>query len=403
MKKSLKTGIHDDYENKSELKNILGVNIMKRRKRKNEIGSNHLNHDLGPESEENGKQFIKLKKQIKKSKLICKKCKIRLLSKNNKNQKLFSNLDFKNELIQMEPIIKNKNIVYQNYQILYEVQQNSLEMMREYISEFPVKKFKIKIKKTNKLFNLFKILKQILFDKLPTQSDISKLTNVEQNLLLLVVKKKKFYDYENAEISLQYFQKLINNPVPKRPEENMKLIIKSSFKTIKHYFEELCYNKLKSTMYPKYYTHKVLSVFDYAFHGYYFGDTSVKINQSIEKFFYPRKIISPFDTSAKLISKTISKLYLNLIGMSQLFVHDLFYFLDNYFLVDFKFNLLKKIQKLCMDWSSKLEKESSENVLKDIQESFRKNPKIKLFWTIGEVTLAINQVKGFLNNQSVKT
>ena len=38
-----------------------------------------------------------------------------------------------------------------------------------------------------------------------------------------------------------------------------------------------------------------------------------------------------------------------------------------------------------------------------MRESVRKNPKIKLFWTIGEVTLAINQVKGFLNNQSVKT
>jgi hypothetical protein len=344
-----------------------------------------------------------MRTKIKHNKFICKKCKCQLLVEFEKNENTNSENGRKNILLMKHSESPMKNSVYKNPDLIKEVQENSLEMLEEYISENPVKKFKAKIKRDNKMYNMFRILKKILFNNLPTKTEMEKISPLEEQLLLLIIKKKKFYQYEKANISLEYFKKMIKNPNTKRPEENMKIVIKSSFKTLKHFFKELCYKKLKSHMFDQYYKNSVLSSSEYAFYGYYFGETSVKINQEIEKFFCPRKIVDSSNSSAKLISKTISKLYLNFIGLSKPFVHDLIYFLDNCFLNEFKAKLLMKIQNLCLNWSKILENQSPEYLLLEIQKMFQKNPKIKLFWTIGEITSAIKEVKDILNLSKINS
>jgi hypothetical protein len=334
--------------------------------------------------------------QVLKSKQICKKCKGKLLRRRIQKNKITFGM-FKKKKVDRRSLKDSlENKVYVNQEIIKKYQEDNFANLNLFFVQFKENLRKNKINEDNSLKNFSNVLIKILCAKNIDFNDLQALTKNEITILFYIIKKKKFNGFEHPELSISFFNKLNKKPIYKKSEENMKYIIKKAFKFLQNYFKNHLFAKLKIYLRNEFKNLKELSEFEYAFFGFYFGSLAKKINQSIEKFFTPRNSNSLISKKKKLISKTVSRLYLSYLKMSKVFIKDLIYYLDNFLVQETILRIEEKVFSMCINWDQIIKTYGWDHLLAQVKFNFEDNPKTKVLWSLLEVKLAIKEVKEFM-------
>lgn len=171
-------------------------------------------------------------------------------------------------------------------------------------------------------------------------------------------------------------------PSPKRFEENIKFVFKITFK------------KLKSNLLKKNHISFYSKKFDHKFYDYYFGQTAVDLNVSIEEFY------DPLNNKGAL--KTLNNEYLKLVFKSEIFRNDFVQYLSNDGLVkDYHYNIRRKVRQLLAKFDLTRKSDDIDSVKKcviNIQQYFRMNRQCKLPWSNTEIVTAIQSFLYALNS-----
>jgi hypothetical protein len=281
--------------------------------------------------------------------------------------------------------IFNKNITHKQFKI---DKETVIKITNEL---FPLKSSRLLVK-CKILENLNKILNSLLLNEPISESIIFSLSNVEDECLKLFLLRKKMIQNKDEPITQAVFNQIYQNPKSKRIEENLKFIFKKLVRFLQEVFKRKVYPYVQEDLLPEYAQMKEPMRFEYAFYGYYFGKVALQINHRIEKFFHPRNKRNSLDQNNKFISKTISKLYVKYVSMSPLFVRDLSMYLRHGLLLEIRHTIINKVNRMCLNWESKLAKNGSDWLLHWIQNNFQNNTKCKQAWSLQEVSLAKDQI-----------
>ena len=290
----------------------------------------------------------------------------------------------------------SENEVYASTRLLTVFQRESVADLKAFFEE---RRRKIKtgqLRKGNQLGRFKNVLSKIFLAQPVDDFDLQFLSENEKKLLTFIIKKKKFNGWETCDFSAAWVNGLNRDATPKKSEENMKYVIKKALKFLQGYFKAHVYGGLKKHMREKFTQPEGLTALEYGFYGYYFGCLSRKINQSIEKFFAPRNPKPTCSGKAKLISKTVSRLYLSYLKMSPSFLKDLAFYLDSCLMQLAALRIEGNIVYLCNDWDQVLRARGWDSLLAKVKYNFEQNRKMKLFWSLQEVRRAAKEVRAFM-------
>lgn len=198
------------------------------------------------------------------------------------------------------------------------------------------------------------------------------------------------------EVSVDLLNHLRRNPKSKRLEENIKFVFKKSIRFLQEIFRIKIYPGTTRFLKKKFRTLCPLKRFEYAFYGYYFGHAASRLNLPIENFFLPRHSKEYVGQKGKMIPKTVSLNFINLVKKSDLFVRDLEFYLSHGMIKEIRWNIVDKTKRMCMDWEAKLLEKNSKDLILWVKNYFENNAKCKLPWSSEEVRISIQSVMDIL-------
>lgn len=255
------------------------------------------------------------------------------------------------------------------------------------------------LKKKNCLENLANVLVKVLLDRRVSLVELSRLSENENLLLLMFIKKKKLNGWQRPQISLEFVNRLNRKSTPRKTEENIKYVMKKAFRFLQRFFRRSFFRELAPQLKKQFKSKNKTFQFEYAFFGFYFGDVAIRANQEIEKFFTPRTSTRKSFKRANLISKTMSRLYLSYLRLSEVFTRDLFYYFEHCLLPETEVKVQEKVANMCREWCREIEINGWTGLLEKVKFNFERNPRTKVLWSLREVQMARDQVRAFLRKK----
>ena len=252
-------------------------------------------------------------------------------------------------------------------------------------------------KKLKQFLSLTKCILFFLFKEKMPQKVLDEMSPLERKLMMLFIRKKKVYNFPNAEITCEYFEQVRAHKQCKRIEENLKFVFKKAAHFMQSVFRQCLYPRISGLLNPRMQRKAAADRVEYAFYGYYFGDIAPKINQKIEKFFHPRSSENERRRFGKLIPKTVSRLYINYLKMSPKYTKDMKSFLTECLVLEVRSGIFNKVSRMCITWQNYLSKFGEEKLLEMVTDNFENNSKCKIAWSIQEVEGAIVQINQLLD------
>lgn len=239
----------------------------------------------------------------------------------------------------------------------------------------------------------YKILSKFLLKKQINQTDLAILSEYEQTLLGEFLTKRNYFK-KKPEFYFKNPAQIRQSGNSKRVEENLKFVFRKLFKFLREVFNKTFRNTLIAHLVPKY--RNSIRCDDYAFYGFLFEDSAIRLDTKIEKFFEPSipKFDSASDECSKLIRKTISKLYLKCIKRSDYFMLFLKKFVNEVLVEEVKTNILLKLNHVISEWSLS-EKENQKPVT-----VAKKVARLKFSWTLTDIEIATKHLFEYLGDIS---
>lgn len=220
-----------------------------------------------------------------------------------------------------------------------------LKKVKEFKEEFFLKKrcsliqTKITLKKKFfRLCNLESFLYKLFINKEILPEDIV-LNKMEQKIVTMIIKKKKFLGYKNIKFTCKFFNFTRQTPIQKKTEDGLKYIFKKAIKHLRNKFFEKHseYSYEKISLRERY----------YIFYSHYFGEISNTNNIPLECFFHFRnwkRLENPN------IPKSVTKKYVSHLKLNPNFVNKIKSFLIHEFFNVFKKTCKRKIRQLVFQW-----------------------------------------------------
>jgi hypothetical protein len=336
--------------------------------------------------------------QIFSSKMICQKCKNKLLSSGSKRILVSSKMYKSTKIVSPINLTFDDSTIYKNQNEVQKLvlKPKSLIAMRMLDIDLTKELNDPKLEHFNNLRIL--ILKFLMNQKIEIK-ELTKLKKVEQQLFLLLVNKKRVN--KKSRISEEFINELNEQWIPKRFEENLRYILNKAFKFLNSTFEKRQFYHLEKQLNPKYKSLPWKSRFYYGFYGYYFHSSAQRQNKPIESYFHPKASKYSQNSDKEVHPKTISQYYLNSICTSKLFRRDLMIYIDECLTREAKHNIIFKVDKLCKSWEKDYLKNGHEMLVKDIHKQFTTNPKCKIPWGLQEVDTAVRNIKQIIQSKLI--
>ena len=238
-----------------------------------------------------------------------------------------------------------------------------------------------------------KILLKFLTNRQVNPTDFLMLTEFEKELLQEYIKKKKTYFKKDPQFYFKNPSQLKQLKNNKRVEENLKFIFRKLFKFLREIFNKTFKNTLIPYLLPRY--RNSIRCDDYAFYGFLFEDSAIRLDTKIEKFFEPSipKYETTNDQCSRLIRKTISKLYLKCIKRSDYFMVYLKKYVEEVLAQNVESNIKFKLNHIVSEWVNQKE---------DLKNLKAKNMvlKLKFSWTLMDIEIAIKHLFEYLGDIS---
>lgn len=254
--------------------------------------------------------------------------------------------------------------------------------------------FDIEISKNR--ISLFKKLKsiilKILLRKPIGKDDLRTLSNLELSLLKQFLIKKFSLD-ASIGLTSTLLNSLSNHLRIKRFEENIKFVFLKGIRFLQKVFNCNLYPFLRDFLHKDFFHFQEHKKIEYAFYGYYFGHLMAQTQQPIESFFRPRYFIPKNrKNQLSLIPKTISKMYINLVKLSQFFTQDLLFYLQNYYETEIKSMILLKTVQMVSEWEEVYFAKGETGITGFMSEKFGTSSRSKLVWSLDEARNASQEL-----------
>ena len=239
------------------------------------------------------------------------------------------------------------------------------------------------------------ILVKVLFCREVSEAEFERLTVPEKKLIALTLRKKKLLRSPEPDITFAQIQNL-EALGGKRIEENLKFIMNRGLRFLKRSFIELVLKHPPSFPNLRNVDLTDPDVQQRAFYSYYFEESARLTGLNLQRFFRPKYSATTSKGTRDLkkgwlMPKTISKLYFKSLLISPLFVKDFRFFLETELIAEIKWDILKKVTRMCKQWNDFLKKGKMISLLEKVEKNFESNPKCKLAWSVEEVRIAIDQ------------
>jgi hypothetical protein len=223
------------------------------------------------------------------------------------------------------------------------------------------------------LRNLFRFVFK-LFMEIKFENADFKLAPFEKLIIIQLLKKKRFVSKETIIFNSDFFNKINKANLQKKKEDCLKFIFNKAISHLKTQFK----NQNKSQILKK-------DQLNIKFYEHHFGKISEIYKIPIESF-YDYSLYNK--TKNKLISKSISKQYLEKIKLNPVFVKQIISYLNNDFIDWFYTFNSKKIKRKIFQWENLLTDFGFEEGLKIIVNRINSRNN-KLFWTLNETHSAM--------------
>lgn len=242
--------------------------------------------------------------------------------------------------------------------------------------------------KMSHLVGLKNLLSKFMKEETVILKDLD-LSNLEILLFCLFLVKKRYLDLEAIQWTPECINKLRNQEMLKRSEQNYKVVLKRAFKTL------ICTFNTE---------HSVLGGNEAEFYEYYFGKVSRDYNISIENF-KPQKIFNEIKSknkTKKFEKRKSKKEFASMLKKSSEFMTLLKRYLNDELVINNKIEgifkdcmkeLDRKLPLMIFNWQKKLGNEG------DFKKEFIQflaatlvNDKVKLPWSASEVQRGVSSV-----------
>lgn len=233
------------------------------------------------------------------------------------------------------------------------------------------------------------ITKVFLMEKV--QPDDLMLRDHELLILKLLLIKKGFPIRRGSEISARKLNNLMQFPLKKKKEYNLKFVMLKCINHLKMNFFE---KELQLKLEQKSYGVKLLQNKDICFYDFYFGEVAKRRKIPIESFFVFKNWTHRYH---KNIPKSITTRSLSLWKQNPDFIAKIREYLHSGFVADFGVFNKTKISKMVRSWGRLVSKFGLENAVTSIAKSFQSRS-CKLPWTLSEVKNAIQATEEVLEN-----
>lgn len=232
------------------------------------------------------------------------------------------------------------------------------------------------------LFNLQKFLYK-LFMNIKFEDNDMFLKPIEKQIIVTIVKKKKFVGFQNIRFDSKFFNKAQGSNLRKKTEDGLKFVFKKAIRELKKEF--------KTHILPAGIKIKT-DALDQLFYGHYFGEIAEVQGIPLESFFHFRnwkKRNNPH------IPKSITKKYMSHLKLNPHFIEKIYIFLHNKLVNSFKVFNSKKIRTMVIKWEKIIEDLGSESGLAKIQKMIT-SPGNKIPWSMSEVYHALDDTLDYL-------
>jgi hypothetical protein len=366
-----------------------GGGLSKYLKRKNELDF-FFGRSLRKESQLQ-KSFSK--NTVKNSKMICRKCKKKLLKNTNNKLLVFPKMFLENKS-EISPLRKSSFKIFKSLKYLkdFTLSVKSICSMR---------KPEIKLENSllgKKLFSfndLNFILIKFLTGNYVSPCEIKNLSETHKKLFFLFVNKKKGPKHKILKLDEDSLANLNQKWTEKRFEENLRFIVNKAFKFLREVFRIKLFPNLVTLLDKKLQNKTNEQKFEYCFSGYYFESVACAIDKPIESYFHPKHRCHAL--LQNFVPKTISQHYLNLICTSPLFKRDLKVYFDQCIKLEARHDIINKINSQCKKWENFQNVHGEAKLLREVEFQFHQNPKCKLAWGIQEVVSACQNLSRIVN------
>lgn len=248
-------------------------------------------------------------------------------------------------------------------------------------------------------FNELKsIILRFMKNKKKNISEINKISENEKLILHYMLEKKTDLIGNNPK-NIKLTSEIFQNKFKKRLEENLKLVFSKAFSFLQENFKKTFKDNLSEYLSIEM-SQKVKSN-EYSFFVFYFEETALRLDQEIEKFFSPRILNKKKKRSSEIridrIPKTLSRVYLNNIGMSTWFMEHFRLYVNKVFLKEQTLAIQTKVLKLLNKWESLIEEYGINEGIKMIIELVRGRESNKFSWTVKDLENALSQTLSSLS------
>lgn len=205
------------------------------------------------------------------------------------------------------------------------------------------------------------------------------LTPLEKQIIVFILKKKKFHGFENIEFTASFFNRARQTKLTKKNEDGLKFIFKKALKEIKRKFKKE--HQLTDLSFS-------IDKFDELFYGYFFKKVAEREGIKLECFYHFRNWKSRTSID---IPKSVTRRYLKRLKKNPEFMGKILYFLNNQFWHDFYRMNSIKIQHLIIKWEQFIQGAESNAAGMSLIEKSITGRGNKLPWTIFEARNAFNK------------
>ena len=241
-----------------------------------------------------------------------------------------------------------------------------------------------------------------MLDQPTRATDLLRLSELEQTLLIQFLRKKRVRCLRLTQVSVDFLEMARTNPIKrKKREKSYKFLLNKAIPWLKLVFNATLYPKIIHMLSPSLKGSRNAEIpKEYAFYGYYFGRTAMENENQIEEYFYPDSREVVLQEKSWMRPKTISKEYISKLGQSPRFREHLWRFFD-YQLVPLVSRLgVVTLHNMIRCFDARLGESSAEGLLTYARSKYWENPKCKLPWSVSEVQLAREQLRMVLDESS---
>lgn len=232
------------------------------------------------------------------------------------------------------------------------------------------------------LFNLQKFLYK-LFMNIEFEENDMILKPIEKEIIVTIVKKKKFIGFQNIQFDSKFFNKARGSNLRKKTEDGLKFVFKKAIRELKKEFKS---QHLRPGIKIK------TDALDRLFYGHYFKEISEIRGIPLESFFHFRnwkKRNNPH------IPKSITKKYMGHLKLNPHFIEKIYIFLHQKLINSFMVFNSKKIRTMVIKWEKIIEDHGSEFGLSKIKDMINSRGN-KIPWSMREVYHALDDTLDYL-------